>query len=437
MDIFRKGKSNFATTLVTGIGTGTSETITLNSTAGLPTDTEIVLTFNRVTSSGVVNPTSLVERIRGKISGSTLTAYTRGVDNTTEQAHSGGTVVEYVWNGADLNDMVSGIIAEHNQDGTHKSATVTTLKATGAEVTTGTEDAKIVTPKALKDSIIFNAPEGFLLNGKIVPSVSSNNLTVALKGLDGNDPSATNPVYIRIGDAIRSITSALSVTRNAGTNWFNAGSAELATKEIDYFVYLGYNATDGVVIGFARIPYATDYSQFSATTTNEKYCGISTITNAAAGDDYTVVGRFAATLSAGAGYTWTVPTFTTINLIQRPIFETRNLLFQPVGSAGGSMTYTITTTHRAVYKVIGSKVFNNIAVTGTTGGTQCADIRVSTPFAVIVNSFYSGYYKDDTYGVIIAQTNGALIQTFKQDATTAFGIGAGKELYYTGVVDLI
>jgi len=120
MDKFRKGKSNFATTLVTGIGTGTSETITLNSTAGLPTDTEIVLTFNRVTSSGVVNPTSLVERIRGKISGSTLTAYTRGVDDTTEQAHSAGTVVEYIWSGADLNDLISGLLVKHNQDGTHK-----------------------------------------------------------------------------------------------------------------------------------------------------------------------------------------------------------------------------------------------------------------------------------------------------------------------------
>jgi len=373
MDIFRKGKSNFATTLVTGIGTGTSETITLNSTAGLPTDTEIVLTFNRVTSSGVVNPTSLVERIRGKISGSTLTAYTRGVDDTTEQAHGAGTVVEYIYNAKDLNDMVDGVLVEHNQDGTHKSATVTTLKATGAEVTTGTEDAKIVTPKALKDanivalskasgadintgtddskfatpkalkdSIIFNAPEGFLLNGKIVPSVSSNNLTVALKGLDGNDPSATNPIYIRIGDTVHSITSALSVTKNAGTNWFNAGSAELATKEIDYFVYLGYNATDGVVIGFSRIPYATEYDDFSATAANEKYCAISTITNATAGDDYVNIGRFAATLSAGAGYTWTVPTFTNKNLIQRPIYKTRVLTWLPtcVGwTAAPAITY--------------------------------------------------------------------------------------------------
>jgi hypothetical protein len=41
---------------------------------------------------------------------------------------------------------------EHNADGTHKTALVTTLKASGAEVTTGTEDAKIATPKAIKDA---------------------------------------------------------------------------------------------------------------------------------------------------------------------------------------------------------------------------------------------------------------------------------------------
>jgi len=408
MDKFRKGKSNFATTLVTGIGTGTSETITLNSTAGLPTDTEIVLTFNRVTSSGVVNPTSLVERIRGKISGSTLTAYTRGVDNTTEQAHSAGTVVEYIWNGDDLNDLIDGILVEHNQDGTH-------------------------------NLISFNAPEGFLLNGKIVPSVTSGNLTVALKGLDGNDPSATNPIYIRIGDTVHSITSALSVTKNAGTNWCNAGSTELATKEIDYFVYLGYNATDGVVIGFSRIPYATEYSQFSTTSTDEKYCAISTITNAAAGDDYVVIGRFAATLSAGAGYTWSVPTFTSVNLIQRPIFTTRKLSYTPVGSAGGSMTFNIDTVPRATYQMIYNRVFLDIDVVGTTGGSANADLRVSVPVVGEFNSFGTGYCKSGTYGAIITQTNSNsnsnFMQTFKSDFS-AWNIGSGIEIYISANVTI-
>jgi hypothetical protein len=159
--------------------------------------------------------------------------------------------------------------------------------------------------------------------------------------MNGNDPSATNPVYCRIAGVIRSITAALSVTKADATNWCNAGSTELATKEIDYFVYLGYNATDGVVVGFSRIPYACIYSDFSATTTNEKYCGISTITTAAAGDSYVNIGRFAATLSATAAFTWSVPTFTPINLIQRPIYKTRRLTWQPTYTKPTGLTATI------------------------------------------------------------------------------------------------
>ena len=97
---------------------------------------------------------------------------------------------------------------------------------------------------------------------KIVPSVASNNLTVALKHIDGTDPSAARPITKKIGDSFYNITAALSVTKNAATNWCNLGSAELATKEADLFVYLGYNATDGVVIGFSRYPGASSYDDF-------------------------------------------------------------------------------------------------------------------------------------------------------------------------------
>jgi hypothetical protein len=215
-------------------------------------------------------------------------------------------------------------------------------------------------------SLRRNAPQGFLINGKIVLSVASNNLTVALKNLAGTDPSTTDPVYCRIGDTVRIITAALSVTKNAATNWCNAGGAELATKEVDYFAYLGYNATDGVVLGFSRIPYALQYSDFSATTTNEIYCAISTITNAAATDYYNVIGRFAATLSAGAGYTWSVPTFTAINLIQRPIFETRTLSCSTVHTG-----FSANPTYAFNYKIVNKILYVNYFITGagTSNGT--------------------------------------------------------------------
>jgi hypothetical protein len=265
---------------------------------------------------------------------------------------------------ANANDAIEALEAKVGID---SSAVVTSL------------DYKITHPNIS----IFNSlslATGQVINGKIVVTVASNNITLALKGADGNDPSASNPVYCKIGGVIRSVTAALSVPKNAGTNWCNAGSAELATKEIDYFAYLGYNATDGVVLGFSRIPYANQYSDFSTTTTNEKYCAISTISNAASTDYYNVIGRFAATLSAGAGYTWSVPTFTAINLIQRPIWETRWLSYQPVYSATGSMTYGSVTTDIARYRLSGRKLDLSIRCFGTTGGSASTGLYFTAPF---------------------------------------------------------
>jgi len=122
---------------------------------------------------------------------------------------------------------------------------------------------------------------GEMFNGKIAPTVSANDLIVTLQTNAGANPSAADPVFININGTVRVITAALSVTLADATNWAARGT-KFAALEQDWFCYLGYNATDGVVVGFSRIPYASIYSDFSATTTNEKYCAISTITNAAA-----------------------------------------------------------------------------------------------------------------------------------------------------------
>ena len=142
-DKFKKGESLFATTLVSGISTGTGETITLASVTGLPTDTEITLTFDRVDATDVATP-SKTERITGTISGSTLTSYTRGTDGSTEQAHSADAVVEYIFNSQDWNDSIDGVLVEHGQDGTHTNTVVALLA--GAQTITGVKTFS-VTPK--------------------------------------------------------------------------------------------------------------------------------------------------------------------------------------------------------------------------------------------------------------------------------------------------
>jgi hypothetical protein len=101
----------------------------------------------------------------------------------------------------------------------------------------------------------------------------------------------------------------------------------------------------------ARISHANLISDFSTTYSNEKYGGIS-FEYMTSTDKVVNIGRFGATLSAGAGYTWTVPTFTPTNLIQRPIYETRWLTWVPkaYGVTGSIGTYA-QTVQNANYKI--------------------------------------------------------------------------------------
>jgi hypothetical protein len=271
-----------------------------------------------------------------------------------------------------------------------------------------------------------------LLNGFIRVTVASNNLTVAISTSPSSqvDPTATNPVYVWIGDTLRSITGALSIDANAGTNWFNSGSSELATKEVDYFAYIGYNATDGITLGYARIPYARLYSDFNTTNTNEKYARISTITNAAAGDNYVNIGRFAATLSATASFNWSVPSFTNANLIQEPIYETRWLSWAPTYSASGSMTYTSVTTTVATYKIINERTELQIRTSaGTTGGTASTEIRASMPFARASSreNITGCLYRDggaDLLGIAVTVTE---LRVLKADSSN-WGLGTSRRM---------
>lgn len=360
---------NFSTTLSSAIN-DSALTIPLNSVSGLGTEGVGVL-FKKDADGKVV--AGSIEFIHWtNVSGSNLTLTNTGDRGLTgsdsgAQAYAAGDTFE-VWVSSYYYDSQrDGFDVEHATDGTHDATLVGMLAGTqtfaGNKTFSGSSTFSGTVLQSGDTISKILAPEGFLVNG-LISVADAAGITVAIKGLDGNDPSATNPVYCRIGGTVRSITSALSVAKADGTNWCNSGSSELAAKEVDYFVYLGYNATDGVVIGFSRYPGASSYDDFSTTSTNEKYCAISTITNAAATDYYNVIGRFAATLSAGAGYTWTVPTFTAKNLIQRPIYETRWLSYTSTWSG-----WTGTVTANTNYRLSGNIIDIGIDASGTSNAT--------------------------------------------------------------------
>lgn len=152
MDQFRKSKSLYSST-ANSFGTGEAVTITPGSVAGLPTDTEIVLTFDRQVDGKL-------ERIRGTVTGSNFVVSSggRGEDGTTEQSHT-SPIVELIPNAADINDVVDGLLVEHAQDGSHTDITADSITlaagATPTEFSTdttmaGNSDTAIPTEKAVK-----------------------------------------------------------------------------------------------------------------------------------------------------------------------------------------------------------------------------------------------------------------------------------------------
>jgi len=214
------------------------------------------------------------------------------------------------------------------------TSTTRTLTAPDASTTiVGTDTTQTITNKTIgvTNLLNFHAPQGYLINGQINVAVASNNLTVSLfTNRNGTAPSATDPFYTRIANTPRTGSASIAVTKNAATNWCNAGASELATLAIDYFVYVIWNTgpvTPVLDIGFSRISSGKVYSDFSGTSTNEQYLAYGNATQPNSTDNVELLGKFTATLSAGAGYTWSISG--TGNVINRPVYDTDWMTWAP------------------------------------------------------------------------------------------------------------
>jgi hypothetical protein len=227
--------------------------------------------------------------------------------------------------------------------------------------------------------------EGLLVNGKIVTSVSSNNLTVAIKTLAGTDPSVSDPVYIRIGDVVRTLTVAKSVTLNAGTNWFTAGDG----AEKDFYVFAIWNTTpaaDRIDIGVSRCVHPNTYSRHSATPTVYNYLGYSGSDAPASTDKVVSCGNFDAVLSTGAGYTWSLPTARTDS---RPTLGTYTAwtTYTPTFSAatGGTIgNGTIAGRYTQIGKLVTLSIYFTFGSTTDQGSGQ---FKFTTPVAASASTY--------------------------------------------------
>lgn len=84
-------------------------------------------------------------------SGNTVVGLTRGLGGSTDQDHTIGAIVEFIFDVTTAQGIYDALLKTVDTNGDLN-------KASGAEVTTGTDDTKIVTPKALKDASIVAPP---------------------------------------------------------------------------------------------------------------------------------------------------------------------------------------------------------------------------------------------------------------------------------------
>lgn len=107
----------------------------------------------------------------------------------------------------------------------------------------------------------------YLLNLRIAASIASNILTIALKGNDGNDASATNPIEIAFRNVslldgsyvVRSITAALSMTVLSG------GTLGFVASEDGYVHVYAIDNAGTVVLAIAKNPIFDPAEVYSST----------------------------------------------------------------------------------------------------------------------------------------------------------------------------
>jgi len=224
-------------------------------------------------------------------------------------------------------------------------------------------------------------------------TVASGNLTVSLLNFEWNTPTATKPVKKMINGVVYTITSALSVTIASWVNWYNAWSAELSTKEIDYFTYIGRkSSTWAFFLIPSRISTAVKNTDLSFSIANEKF-GYGA-DNLDTWDEVVNIGRFNAILSGGAGYTWSIPTAS--NLIQRPIYMNTPKDFVPTITAG---TSTGITSVFAKYEINGKKVHCEGQINISSPQTTINTVTITLPFTSQNQIAYATYLIDNSVDV--------------------------------------
>ena len=260
-DLFKKGVKRWVGQIgAAGVSDASTTTVPLSSSTSLPTTTAVVVVIDRVDANGTATPTS-EETVIGVVSGSNLVSCVRGAEGTA-QSHAAGAVVEVLFAAKSWNDLIDGLLTEHNQLGGHTNITASNISASGT-ITNQTTNADLVLAGNGTGKVKATARYGALQADSIASASAvldmsvSNQHTVTLASGVTTNIVASN-VSTGQAFAVRLLQPASGSSGVAsfvgGTYKWAGGSAPVLTTvnaKADWMVFVatGASAFDSFVIG--------------------------------------------------------------------------------------------------------------------------------------------------------------------------------------------
>ncbi|OFW53969.1 MAG: hypothetical protein A2163_07815 [Actinobacteria bacterium RBG_13_35_12] len=241
-----------------GVADESTTTVPLASATNLSTDTAVVVVIDRVDANGTATPT-LEETIIGVVSGSNLVSCVRGAEGTA-QAHAAGAVVEVLVTAKGWNDLIDGLLVQHNQLGLHTNISASNINASGT-ISNQITNADLVLAGNGTGKVKENARYGVLSSDTIASSqvilnmATANNHAVVLTSVSTTSIIVSN-VTVNQVFTVRLLQDA------GGTNlvswfstikWTSATVPTLTTTaaRADWFGFICTSASnyDGFTIG--------------------------------------------------------------------------------------------------------------------------------------------------------------------------------------------
>ena len=182
---------------------GATASVTLSNVTSIQ-DLAGVFVVDAVDANGTATPSKREYVIFTGVSGSTLTGLTRNADGGgSDQDHAVGAIVQFVSDVLQQQAILDGLLLVVTTAGALN-------KASGSEVTTGTDDAKIVTAKAISDAGIGVSPVK-ASSAEVVTGTDDAKFATpaALAGIDTKTSTYTNK---RVTKRVQGVADAATIT---------------------------------------------------------------------------------------------------------------------------------------------------------------------------------------------------------------------------------